>query len=113
MNVNFQRQYSFEDCKNKATLFFDFGILDDDNNLKCLIEYQGEQHYKISNYFGGQKNFEKQQENDSIKRQYCINKNIKLIEIPYWEFKNLSTLLYQHIFDIFGNIANNTKMKGC
>jgi hypothetical protein len=27
---------------------------------------------------------------DNLKRDYCKNKNIKLIEIPYWDFDKIS-----------------------
>ena len=53
--------------------------------LIALIEYQGEQHFEIVDFFGGAKKFERQQMNDERKRSYCKNKRIPLIEIPYWE----------------------------
>ena len=49
------------------------------------IEYQGEQHYRPIEYFGGEESFYLQQKHDQIKRNYCKHNNIKLLEIPYWE----------------------------
>ena len=51
----------------------------------ALIEYQGEQHYKPVEFFGGREKLKLQQINDDIKRTYCRVNNIPLIEIPYWE----------------------------
>ena len=31
--------------------------------------------------------------NDSIKRKYVKNNNIRLLEIPYWEFDNIEEIL--------------------
>ena len=42
---NYQIQYTFSDLiGDKALLRFDFAIIQN-NKVKCLIEYQGEQHY--------------------------------------------------------------------
>ena len=49
-----------------------------------MIEYQGKQHYEDDNW-----NWESPKENDKIKREYCLSKNIQLLEIPYWDFERL------------------------
>ena len=56
---------------------------DDMNNLKCLIECQGEHHYKPAQEFGGINQFENQVKNDELKRTYAKEHNIPLIEIPF------------------------------
>jgi hypothetical protein len=91
-NIIFTQQYTFENCRNKRKLPFDFAIFKD-NNLSCLIEYQGIQHYKSVELFGGEKQLLIQQDIDNIKRKYCIDNNIKLIEIPYFEYKNIEQIL--------------------
>ena len=48
-----------------------------------LIEYQGIQHFKPIDTFGGEERFKYQQEKDNIKRAFAKENNIKLIEIPY------------------------------
>ena len=67
---------------HKKLLRYDFSILNADGSIKCLIECQGEQHFKPVEEFGGQNQFERQQKNDSIKRTYATAKNIPLYEIP-------------------------------
>ena len=91
-NVNFVQQYTFDDCRNKRCLPFDFAIFKN-NELFCLIEYQGVQHYKPVEVFGGKEQFRKQQYIDNIKRQYCLNNKIKLIEIPHFKYKNIENIL--------------------
>lgn len=85
--INFQEQYSFPDLlsSNNHSLRFDFAIFDDNNQLQCLIEYQGIQHYKPKDVFGGTSGLKKQQYYDMLKRQYCKKHNIRLILIPYWD----------------------------
>ena len=84
--VNYQPQYSFTDLRYKKPLYFDFGILDDDNNLKYLIEYNGEQHYNFVNYGEKSKDeFEILKYRDELKINYCFSKNIPLYIIKYTE----------------------------
>jgi len=82
--VNFQEEYSFEDCRSRqgVKLRFDFAIFKK-QTLYCLIEFQGEQHTKAVNYFGGEEALKLTQERDNIKKEYCKKHNIRLIEIPY------------------------------
>ena len=61
--------------------------------FNLLIEYNGKQHYKSIEYFGGGKSLEIQQKRDFSKKQYCIKNNIKLIEISYLDFNNIEEIL--------------------
>ena len=97
-NINFLPQYTFSDCKNVKVLQFDFYLLD----YIIAIEYQGEQHYFPVDFAGkGEKWAEQQftinQKRDQIKRDYCKNNNIKLIEIPYWDFDNIEKILIREL----------------
>lgn len=82
--IDFIREYSFDDCRAKSgyLLRFDFAIFKN-QKLYCLIEFQGPQHDKPIERFGGQEQFFILQENDKIKVEYCKNKQIPLIVIPY------------------------------
>ena len=57
------------------------------------IEFQGIQHYKPVEIFGGLKKFKEQQINDNIKRKYCKNNNIYLLEISYKDIESISEIL--------------------
>ena len=86
-NIPYKEQYSFEDLRSSRNkkLKFDFAIFNEDNEVKCLIEYQGIQHYDSSAKFYHEEGIER----DNLKREYCKKNNIKLIEIPYTDFKIL------------------------
>ena len=49
------------------------------------FEYQGEQHFKPIEIFGGEENFAKQQERDALKKELSQKNGITLIYINYWE----------------------------
>ena len=52
-------------------------------SLKCAIEYQGEQHYQVVEYFGGEEKLAEQEMMDEVKRQKCTDNGIMLLEWPY------------------------------
>lgn len=91
-SINYKPQIRFKECRYKYTLPFDFAIYKNDK-LKCLIEYDGELHYKKARWSQSEKTLSGTQKRDKIKSHFCINKNIPLIRIPYWEFKNIETIL--------------------
>ena len=64
--------------------------LDQNNSLMCLIEYQGQQHYKQVELFQTEEQFLKQKENDNKKQIYCKEKEIKLVEIPYLDYQKIN-----------------------
>lgn len=87
--IAFIKQKKFDDCKNVNSLRFDYFIPD----INLLIEVDGEQHYRPVCFGGVTKeraevNFKKSKERDRIKDNYCKKHNIKLLRIPYWEYKN-------------------------
>lgn len=85
-NINFQREYSFENLKDKLSLRFDFAIFNDKNELLGLIEYQGEQHYCKSNGFYSEDLIK----HDKMKIDFCNKNNIKLKHIIYKKNYNLT-----------------------
>lgn len=46
--IPFKRECRFEDCKDKSTLPFDFGIYNEEEELLGLIELNGSLHYSTS-----------------------------------------------------------------
>ena len=52
-------------------------------SLHIGIEYQGKQHYRPIDFFGGEEGLKKRQQLDAQKRKKCMNQGIKLIEIRY------------------------------
>ncbi len=81
-NIDYKTQYTFEDCKNKYVLRFDFALFKD-TNLIYLIEYDGQQHYIAKDFFGGQAGLGLTQYRDQIKNKYCKENNIPLLRLKY------------------------------
>lgn len=54
-------------------------------SLKIGIEYQGIQHFKAIEYFGGEEGFNELQQRDKLKKELCKKNKIKLIEWLYTE----------------------------
>ena len=52
-------------------------------SLQTAIEYQGIQHYRPIDFFGGEEALAQRQELDRQKRQLCKENHIRLIEWPY------------------------------
>lgn len=52
-------------------------------SIRTAVEYQGEQHYRPLDYFGGDENFLEIVENDRIKKEKCAEHSVTLIEWPY------------------------------
>ena len=88
-NIDFEEKKTFEGLKYKIALKPDF-YLPKEN---IIIECQGEQHFKPIN-FGGKnkeilnKQYHLIQKRDAIKREYCKENNIKLIEYTHVDIEN-------------------------
>lgn len=99
LKINFETQYSFNDCINPQTnqkLYFDFYL----PTYQCLIEYDGQQHYMYSNNgWNNKENYELNKQRDQIKNDYCKNKGINLIRIPYWDYDNLNEEYFKKLLN--------------
>ena len=93
--INFQKEYKFEDLIDILPLRFDFAIFDKQQNLKCLIEFQGEQHWQTSNGFYNEKLIE----HDLLKRKYCKENNIPLYFL-YYKSRSKYKVLWEDLLKI-------------
>lgn len=89
-SIKFERQYRFEDLKgSRNSLPFDFAIFNDDGSLRCLVEYDGEQHFRPLRHSNRkEENLKKHLqvvENDKKKNEYCKKNNIWLIRISFFD----------------------------
>ncbi|GGD29683.1 hypothetical protein [Pontibacillus salipaludis] len=98
-NIPFIEEYKDSDCKNQRPLRFDFAVFDTQNkrNLLMLIEFDGEQHFKPVDYFGGDEAYMSQVENDSIKDNFAKRTKIPLLRIPYFSIGNIVDILKTHL----------------
>lgn len=95
--INYQKEYSFSDLQGEhRPLGFDFAIFSKDKGVYCLIECQGEEHTNSVNFWGGEEKFQKRIKYDSLKKQYCQDRNIPLILIPY---KDYGILNKRYLYD--------------
>lgn len=86
--LNFKEQFRIKECRNKRPLPFDFAIFENET-LKCLIEYDGSQHFSPKFAFDKDiEGFKKLIENDSIKDRFCLENNIPLIRIKFVRSEN-------------------------
>lgn len=90
--IRFKPEYIFLDLKSDRDgyLRYDFAILDLNNYPIRLIEFDGEQHCRPVDIFGGEEKFKIQQENDILKNKYALFHNIPLVRIPYSLRNNLT-----------------------
>lgn len=79
-NIPYKKEYVFDDLKDKNSLRFDFAILNKQNKLLGLIEFQGSQHY-INTPIGyyTQEKIDIIKKHDTIKQQYCNKNKIPLL----------------------------------
>lgn len=94
---NYEAQKSFDNLigVGNMPLSYDFFI----PKFNTLIEYQGEQHKRAFEYFGGEEKLTKQREHDHRKKEYAKLHGIKLLEIWYWDFNNIERILANKLED--------------
>lgn len=90
-NIYYEEQKKFADCRKKLPLPFDFFL----PKLNLCIEFNGIQHYKMSNHIEKRYKFTDTVENDKIKKDYCVTRGIKLLVIKYNE--NIRTSLEKEL----------------
>jgi len=88
-NIEYIQEKTFKDCKFKKGLRFDFYL----PNSNTIIEFDGEQHFKKVDHFGGEESFKNTRKRDFIKNEYCRNNNIPIIRIPYYYLNNIEEFL--------------------
>ena len=94
LNVTYLPQYTFDNCRDKNMLPFDYYL----PYLNKCIEYDGEHHYFPVNFNGISDEHAKENhittlKHDKIKNEFCENNNIQLLRIPYYNFKDIETMV--------------------
>jgi len=80
-----------------GNLSYDFCL----SQYNLLIEYQGVQHEKyIKGFHKSIKDFEKQLEHDRRKREYAFKNGYNFLEIWYWDFDNIESILEEYLLNI-------------
>ena len=102
LNISYVQQYRIFKCRSKNPLPFDFAVFDKQNNLRSLIEFDGQQHYKPVTFGGISKKqaeiaFQQSQFRDQIKNTYCKQNSIPLLRIPYYNIDTIPDILSEHL----------------
>lgn len=96
LEIRFKREHKFSDFKKYR---FDFALFEKYKKKPfAVIEYHGTQHYEPVRFGGislakAKENLVSCKKRDLIKKQYCLNNNIKYLEIPYSEKENIKQLI--------------------
>lgn len=61
--------------------------------MNTCIEYDGKQHFKAVDFFGGEKGLIETQKRDKEKNNYCLKNGIYLFRIPYTDFERINQIL--------------------
>ncbi len=104
LKVSYDKQYAFDDCFYKGKLRFDFAIHVNEQK-PILIEYDGQQHYKPIDYFGGDIGYKETVIRDRLKDNYCKEKDITLLRLPYY-------LSDEEIKEKIINVLNPERLRG-
>lgn len=94
-DIYFIHEYKYDGLLgvNGGQLSYDFYL----PFYNILIEFQGEQHERPVEYFGGDEKFHIQQEHDKRKREYAAAHNITLLEIWYDEIDRIDSILDNYL----------------
>ena len=86
-NINFIPQYSHDKIilDSGRRPFFDFAIINNDDSIRCFIEYNGRQHYQITGGWNTEEQFNLTKHRDLQKEEQCKKLGIPLYQIKYDE----------------------------
>ena len=111
MNINFTQEKRFASCRDKKELPFDFYL----PKFGILIEFQGFQHFKKHDYFGGEKAFKLLKKRDLIKKEWAKENHIPLLEISSYKEISKKILLFidkfsdEDVKDALNNLLETEK----
>lgn len=109
LGYNTSTQKRYNECKDKYVLPFDIYV----EELNLLIEYDGEGHYYpirrgSMTYEEAYEQLKITKKHDRIKTQYCVDNDIPLIRIPYWQNYNIELFLVTKMIEY--NLIDNSKL---
>lgn len=98
-NFTYIPQYTFAGCRDKKPLPFDFYLPD----YNLCIEFDGIQHFKpLRRTYDmtleeAQEKLKYIQYHDRLKTDYCLINKINLLRIPYYDFKNINSIILKYL----------------
>lgn len=99
LGLRYVTQKVFEDLTDQKPLRFDFFLTE----KRKAIEYDGRHHFEPICFNGISKEmaieeFKETIKRDKMKDEYCLNNNIPLLRIPYYNFNNAESLIKEFAF---------------
>lgn len=86
LGVEYVQEKTFADLPRYR---FDFYL----PKYNYCIEFDGQQHYRPIEHWGGEERFLRNVSNDNYKNDYCDYKGIGLIRIPWYHYKDIPKIL--------------------
>tara|TARA_R110001632_G_scaffold67530_1_gene158574 strand:+ start:25 stop:1740 length:1716 start_codon:yes stop_codon:yes gene_type:complete len=111
LDIEYIQEKRFASCRDKKELSFDFYLPE----FGVLIEFQGFQHFKKHDYFGGEKAFKLLIKRDLIKKEWVKENNIPLLEISSYKEIRKKILLFidkfsaEDVKDALNNLLETEK----
>lgn len=92
LNIKYKKEVSISDLVGVGgrPLRFDFALIDNKENIKAFIEYDGPFHF--SEIYEGS-NHERTLLHDDMKNTYCIKNKIPLYRIPYTSYEEVPEIV--------------------
>jgi len=94
-DIEYIEEFTIKGCKDVNKLRFDFYLPE----YNTCIEFDGLQHFKPIERFGGVEYFEDIKKKDKIKNEFCFDNKIELIRISYKNLGKVEEVLLK--FPIF------------
>ena len=70
------------------------------HDLRLAIEYDGQQHYKMTQFHGSKKALLYQMKRDQYKEKRCKELGVTLIRVPYWAKQDLEGYITRKLKEI-------------
>jgi very-short-patch-repair endonuclease len=91
--IDFVHQKRFDDLKDKAHLPYDFYLPD----FSLVVEYQGRQHFKVSQSSMFRKDLKNMQRRDALKREYPKRAGLFYLEIQAQKVEEIERVLVEKL----------------
>lgn len=91
-NIKYKSQYTDSSLRTKSNgqYKFDFALLNNEEQLVAMVEFNGKQHYEQNDFFDDLEDIKYRDKQKSI---WCKKHNLPLLIIPYWKIDSIEEAL--------------------
>jgi hypothetical protein len=94
MDIEYQYDSPYK-LKNEEGNYLRWDFIITHQDKPYFIEYDGRQHFKAVEYWGGHDALIKRQQHDKLKNDFCSDEGIELLRISYERYEQIETLISQ------------------